>query len=97
METIGQITLKAIDLSNCRNITLNADAIGGSIRVEVLNSQGYRVRGFSKEDAEPIKGDSLSHDVRWNNRTVLDLADGFYLLRLHLDQATVYALTLSNP
>ena len=96
METIGQITLKAIDLSRCGEITLNADAIGGTIRVEVLNRQGYRVRGFSKEDAEPIKGDSLGHRVRWINRTVSDLEDGFYRLRLHLDQATVFALTLTD-
>jgi hypothetical protein len=40
LENIGQATLKPLDLAGCREITLNADAAAGSIRVELLNDEG---------------------------------------------------------
>lgn len=93
MNGIGQITLKAVDLSNCQNISMNADATKGSIRVEILNEDGYRVRGFSKDDAIEIKGDSLRHSVLWKNKNIKDLPAGRYRIRLHLENAEVFALT----
>jgi hypothetical protein len=93
LENIGQVTLKPLDLKSCKEITLNADATKGSIRVEILNEDGYRVKGWSKEDAIPLKGDSLRHTVAWNDRRVDQLAPGRYMLRLHLDNATVYAVS----
>jgi hypothetical protein len=33
--------------------------------------------------------------VRWRDRDVTDLVAGEYMLRLHLDQAEVFALTLA--
>lgn len=65
LEHIGQVTLKPLDLSGCREITLNADATGGAVRVELLTEEGYRLRGYSKEDVIPIEGDSLRHIVTW--------------------------------
>ena len=94
LEKIGQITLKAMDLSRCRELTLNAVSEKGAIRVELLNDRGYRVRGYAKSDAAPIVGDGLSHPVRWVDRGIADLEAGRYRLRIHLDRAIVYALTL---
>ena len=54
---IGQITLKPLDLSRIEGLSLNADALRGAIRVEVLNSTGLRIRGFTREDASPLTGD----------------------------------------
>ena len=73
---------------------LNADARDGSIRVEVLDAQGRRLRGFTKQDAVPLQGDSLNHHVTWQGRTVADLPAGDILLRLHLENAVVYALSM---
>ena len=42
----------------------------------------------------PIVGDGLRHPVRWLDRGIADLKAGRYRLRIHLDRATVYALTL---
>ncbi len=74
---------------------MNADAADGSVRVELLNDDGYRVRGFSRDDAVPMKGDSLRHIVAWNGKTLDQLPAGPYLLRIHLDRATVFAITLT--
>ena len=94
LENIGQITLKPLDLSSVQSISLNADASDGSIRVEILNEDGYRVRSFSKDDATPLTGDSLTHTVTWKNQVLKKLPPGRYMLRLHLDNAEVFAVTL---
>ena len=96
LEHIGQITLKPLDLSHIVGITLNADAQEGSIHVEVLTDRGLRIRGFTKEDAQPITGDALHHMVAWQDKTLADLNGGRFILRIHLDRATVYAMNLLN-
>lgn len=94
LEHIGQVTLKPIDLAKVKRITLNADASGGSVRVELLDSRGWRIRGFSADDCVPVKGDSLAHDVMWRSKALADLPRGRYMIRIHLDNATVYAVSV---
>ena len=96
IEKFGQITFKPIDLKNCQAITLNADAAGGTIRAEILNSDGYRVRGYSKDDAVVIEGDSLRHKVAWKSKDISSLPAGNYKIRLHLENAEVFAVTLKK-
>ena len=91
LENIGQVTLKPIRFTKNQSLILNANAASGSIRVELLDADGKRVRGYSYDDAEPIKGDSLRHPVRWKGKA---LPTGEYLVRFHLENATVYALTI---
>lgn len=92
--TIGQVTLRPIDLSKVREITLNADASQGSISVELLNEDGYRVRGFSKEDAVPVTENSLNAKVAWKDKNLSALKPKKYMLRIHLNNAKLYACTL---
>jgi hypothetical protein len=96
LEKIGQVTLKPMNLSGVTNLELNADSTGGSIRVEVLDTEGRRVRSFGFDDATPLTGDSLGHPLRWQARQAKDLPAGDYMLRLHLNNATVYALTVQK-
>lgn len=93
LENIGQVTLKPVDLAGCREITVNADAAGGSVRIELLNEEGYRVRGFSSDDALPLQGDSLRHKVAWKDQTIDMLPAGRYILRIHLENATLFAVS----
>lgn len=95
-EKIGQVTLREVDLGGVRGLSANADAAGGSIRVELLDAEGYRVRGFSREDCIPIRGDALRHAVRWRARGLDGLGPGKYRLRIHLDHAEVFAVTLER-
>jgi hypothetical protein len=93
LEHVGQVTLKPIELSLYRAIEVNADASGGTIWGELLDANGLRVRGFSREDVLPIEGDALRHPLRWREREIAELPAGQYMLRLHLQRATVYAVT----
>lgn len=96
LENIGQITLKPIDVSQYQKITLNADASQGTIYVELLTPDGKRVPEYTKEDAVPICGDALTHTIAWKDHTLQELDDSVYMLRIHLENAIVYALNLST-
>jgi hypothetical protein len=93
LENIGQITLQPLDLTGCKGMMLNADASKGSILVEVLDEDGYRVRGFTKDEAKPVRGDSLRHPIAWQNANLSMLPPGRYLIRIHLDNAEVFAVS----
>lgn len=94
VNTIGNVTLKSLDLTGVKAITLNADASNGSVRLEVLNEDGYRLRGFTKDEAVPMKTDDLAHAARWKEKQVGDLPPGRYILRVHLEKSALYAVTL---
>jgi hypothetical protein len=94
LENIGQITLEPLALGNVDEILVNAAASKGSVRVEILNEDGYRMRGFSRDDAIPIVGDVLNQPAAWKDAKLDQLPPGNYLLRLHLDNAEVFAMTL---
>ena len=94
LEHIGQVTLKPLDLSRIESITLNADARQGSVRVEMLSERGLRIKDFTKEDALPITGDALDHPVVWREKSLADLGEGLFILRVHLERATAYAIDL---
>ena len=96
LEHVGQVTLKPLDLTAVKGLELNADAAGGEVRVEVLNTEGKRLRGFTRDDAIAIRGDSLRHSLGWQGRGVTNLPPGTYMLRLHLNHATVYALRVNR-
>lgn len=93
-ERIGQITLEPLDLSDVGSLSVNADASQGVIRVEVLNNAGYRMPGFTRDDAQPIQGDGLRHVATWKDRSLGDLPAGRYKLRFHIESAEAFAVTL---
>ena len=91
---VGQVTLRARDLSRVGGIEVNADASKGAVRVELLDDEGHRVRGFAKDDADPVRGDAVRHRVRWRERGLSELAPGKYRLRIHLEAAELFAVYL---
>jgi hypothetical protein len=94
LANVGQITLRPLNLAGRREMVVNADAADGAVRVEILNDAGYRVRGFSRDDAVPLVGDALDHRVAWRERTLEQLPPGEYHVRLHLENAEVFAVSL---
>jgi hypothetical protein len=94
-DKVGQVTLDPIEFGRESELTINAD-VQGSLKVEVLTAQGYRIAGFTKQDSVLITGDSLQHTLRWNQRTLGDLRKGRYQLRIYLEDAELFALTIEN-
>ena len=95
IDRTGQVTLKPVDLSGCKGISVNADASSGEVRVEILDAKGYRMEGFTAEESRPLSGDSIKHEVSWENKSLSDLPGGKYFIRIHLDHSVLYAITFS--
>ena len=91
---IGQITLKPLDFAKRTEIYVNANAAGGAVWGELLDADGYRVPGFDKANAVPSKKDALRQRLTWKEKKITDLPPGRYHLRLHLQKAAVFAVTL---
>jgi hypothetical protein len=66
------------------------------VRVELLDADGKRVRGFNYDDALPFKGDTLRHSVRWKSGGLSGLPEQQCILRIHIKNATAYALTITS-
>jgi hypothetical protein len=76
----GQVTLRPVDVTGRRSLTLNAISRGNStaavqngssISVELLTRGGWRLPGFTREECEAVGGgqDSVRLVVRWRNHT----------------------------
>ena len=74
-------------------LEINADAADGRLLVEVLDTAGKPVEGFTAESCRPITTDGLRHNVTWSSRKHLASLKGETLrLRFHLkDGAKLYA------
>jgi hypothetical protein len=97
IEALGQVTTRSVDLSNVKSMTINVDATAGPVQVEVLSSTGFRIPGFSRDDATPVTGDELRQPITWKSgKTLSDLPPGKYMLRIHLERAELFAVTLNS-
>jgi len=71
-------------------LLVNADARGGSIRVEVLGQDGAPLPGFSASDCLPLTADETDQRVRWKTQTTLPPSDGVRL-RFSLRDAKLFS------
>ena len=94
LEKIAQVTLRPRSLVGVKSITINAAAKDGTVRVELLNAEGYRIPGFTKTDAVPIAGDALRHTASWKSADLTSLPKDDIMIRIHLENAEVFAVTL---
>jgi hypothetical protein len=75
------------------NLTLNLETSGaGGVQVELQDEAGTPIPGYALDDCPPIRGDTLSHTVRWQGTgDVRPLAGQPVRLRFVLRDADVYA------
>ncbi len=63
--------------------------------ITVLDEDGYRVLGFDKVNCVPLKKkDTERYRFAWKEKKLVELPPGPHHIRLHLQSATVYAITL---
>ncbi len=72
-------------------LLVNADASGGSIRVEVLGPGGRPLPGYSARDCAAIRSDGIAHRVRWRSHDRLPDTDEPIRLRFVLVHASLYS------
>ncbi len=71
-------------------MTINADAKGGTIRVQ-LSGKGGVFDGYAFADCEPIRADAVAIPVRWRGKTALPATDQPVQIEFALTRATLYA------
>jgi len=76
-------------------LEVNADAASGNVRVEVLTADGQVQTGFSADACQPLEGNSVRHNVRWANKTLVQ-AQQPLRLRFLLENANLYAFRLKR-
>lgn len=87
----GEFTTKPISIRGDR-LQINAlCAAEGSIKVELLDSTGKPIPGFSVDDCESFTGDSIRHSVSWRGNTSIPELSGPIRLRAVLSSADLFA------
>jgi hypothetical protein len=94
IETIGQVTLRPRSLKGVKEIRINAAAGEGTVVVELLSASGRGLPGFTRSEAVPVTGDHLRQRVAWKAADLSALPDEDITIRIHLNQAELFALTL---
>lgn len=92
-QQLGQVTLKAVDVSGYQALTLNANARQGAVWLEVLGGEGRRIPGFDRAQAVPMTGDRLNHPVAWQTVSLEQLPTKDVMLRIYVENAELFAVT----
>ena len=87
----GFVETRAIRFAGSR-LFVNADASGGEIRVDIVNARGREVlEGWEPEKCDPILGDHLQTEVKWQGRELRSVVDKTVRFRFHLRDAHLYS------
>jgi hypothetical protein len=93
-EQEGVITTPLVTMS-AKAMTLNADAVGGEVRLQVTDAEGKPLPGFSFADCQPIESDALDEPVQFH-RQLSELKEKAVHLEFKLRNARLFAFSLSN-
>jgi len=87
----GRVTLKPL-LYRGTQLQVNAKANFGELTVEVLDERQAVIPGFTREECQPMRADSLEHTMRWKNNASLASLHGRPIsLRFHLQNTRLYS------
>lgn len=69
---------------------------GGEIKVEVLDEQGNIIKGFSRSDCIPMKGNSTKYKIQWkNNANLASLKNIPVQFKFYLSKGEMYSFWVS--
>ena len=90
----GVVETVPLKLSGDR-LEVNVDASEGSLAVEVLSADGEPLPGYSLQDCEEIRSDSVRQIVRWNGNDRLKASQPLRL-RFHMNTARLYSFRIKS-
>src|SRR5436305_2740229 len=89
------LTTRPVRFSGKR-LFVNVDSKAGEMRVEILNSRGEPINGFSAEDCLPLRIDNTLAAVTWRTGNDLSrLAGQAVKFRFHLRYARLFSFWVS--
>lgn len=85
----GTVRLRQITTGAADTLTVNCNASGGSLKVELLDEQNRVIYGYSRDDCDTITTDTYSTAVTWAGRGLI--ASRTVKVVFVLDSATLHA------
>ena len=79
------------------DLQVNANATQGELKVRVSSPLRRPLPGFDYEDGESFSGDAIRHTVRWNGRSLNELAGETIRLEFYLDDADLFSFVAAPP
>lgn len=93
----GEFLTKPLKFSGSELEINHSTAGAGEIRIELQDSDGQPLPGYSLDDCDPIKGDSISEIVTWNEKSDLSQVAGKTIrVRFVMNEADLYSLRFQN-
>jgi len=93
-ECLGEIVTKQFTNAGGQML-VNFNSRGGSLKVEVLDADGKVIPGYSRDDCEPLKGQSVRQPVTWKSQKALPV-DGPVRFRFLLEHARLYSFMVGE-
>jgi len=75
-------------------LEVNADATSGRLVVEVLDTDGNVLPGYTAAECATLDSNNVRHSVRWTQHTALP-ADRLFRLRFRLRNTSLYSYTIA--
>lgn len=95
MSGTGELTTELLRFKGER-FFVNAD-VKGSLKVELLDSNGKVIDGFSKDECVAVTGDSTKTMVKWKSNESLKTLDGKLIkVRFYLTDGDLYAFWIAD-
>ena len=69
---------------------------GGYVEVEVTDTWGEPLEGYSREDGRAFTGDDVRHHVRWSGRDAVNVEPRAVKLKFHLRHAELYGFQFAH-
>ena len=89
----GEFITKPLIFSG-NQLELNFSSAGaGNVRIEIQDADGKAVEGFTLEDSDSLRGDSISQFASWQkNSNLSSLAGKPIRLRFQMNEADLYSI-----
>ncbi|MCM1139233.1 MAG: hypothetical protein NC453_11745 [Muribaculum sp.] len=94
MSGTGSLTTELLKFKGS-HFFVNAD-VHGSLKVELLDSKGNVITGFSKEDCLAVTGDGTKTRVNWKNANLASITNKLFKVRFYLEDGDLYSFWVSD-
>tara|TARA_A100001037_G_scaffold76645_1_gene68726 strand:+ start:6244 stop:7686 length:1443 start_codon:yes stop_codon:yes gene_type:complete len=92
----GSLTTRPLRFTGGDALRINADAVGGEVRVEVRTLYGAPIEGFSRHECPPLQEDKTAHEVEWQSGRKLAELDEPVRLHFSLRQSRLYSFQIAG-
>jgi len=91
------LTTRPLTFATGDRLFINANSAGGSLRAEILDTDGNALPGFGLDDAEPLAVNSTRAELRWKGGSLAPLRGKLIRLRFHARETQLYAFWFAGP